>query len=204
LKATVLAATTLAALTATSGSAGPSDSVRKLRDVSLELVGEVTNTPPGVTPASSTQVGYLSYVVGLTAFKGEPANETTALFTFYAQLPTVRVISNGPLRIITRLGTFTIYRDLSANSRFGEPDTFRDGRPILVVNIRQQAVLDTVSGTFTTLNRNTITAAKPFAAGTRRFEVGVVGEKFNTVLTGHLNMPGPPSGYFAGYTVTLR
>ncbi len=204
MKAFPLAAATLVALAVTTVSGAQSDSVRKVRDVSLELVGEVTNTPPGVTPATSTQVGYLSYVVGLKAFKGEPANETTALFTFYAQLPTVRVISDGPLRIITRLGTFTIYRDLSANSRFGEPDTFGDGRPILVASVRQQVVSDTVSGTFTTLNRNTITATKPFAAGKRRVQVGLVGEKFNTVLTGHLNMPGPPSGYFAGYTVTVR
>lgn len=196
-----LVAATLVALTATTASDAPTETVPKVRNVSLELVGQVTNTPPGVTPATSTQVGYLSYVVGFKAFKGKPENETTALFTFYAQLSTVRVISDGPLRIITRLGKFTIYRDLSANSRFGEPDTFRDGTPILVASVRQQVVSDTVSGTFTTLNRNTITTTKPFAAGIRRFQVGRVGEKFNTVLTGHLNMPGPPSGYFAGYTV---
>ena len=204
MKAFALPAAALVALTAPTVGATPSDSVRKPRDVSLELIGQVTNTPPGVTPATSTQVGYLPYVVGLKAFKGEPQNETTALFTFYAQLPTVRVVSHGPQRIITRLGKFTIYRDLSANSRFGAADSFRDGRAVLVVSVRQQALIDTISGTFTTLNRNTITAAKPFAAGARKVQVGRVGEKFNTVLTGHLNMPGPPSGYFAGYTVAPR
>jgi hypothetical protein len=200
-KASALAAAALIALTATMVSAARSDTVRKVRDVSLELVGEVTNTAPGVTPATSTQVGYLSYVVGLNAFKGAPENQTTALFTFYAQLPTVRVTANGPLRIITRAGTFTIYRDLSANARFAEPDTFRDGTPIIVVRVRQQVVLDTVSGTFTTLNRNTITATRPFAVGQRRIQIGLVGETFKTVLTGHQNMPGPPSAYIGGYTV---
>jgi len=161
-----------------------------------------TTTRPLITERS-TPWGVHNSRAATGSWTAPPAssNSTTALFTFYAQLPTVRVISDGPLRIITRLGTFTIYRDLSANSRFGEPDTFGDGRPILVASVRQQVVSDTVSGTFTTLNRNTITATKPFAAGKRRVQVGLVGEKFNTVLTGHLNMPGPPSGYFAGYTV---
>ena len=196
-------AAAVVALTAVTASGAPADRVRKVRDVSLELVGEVTNTPAGVNPALSTQVGYLSYVAGLKAFKGEPENETTSLFTFYAQLPTARVITDGPLRVITRLGTFTIYRDLSAN-RFADPDMFRDGTPILVARVRQQVVSDTVSGIFTTLNRNTITDARPFVSVSRKVQLGLVGERFNTLLTGHLNMPGPPSGYFAGYTLTRR
>jgi hypothetical protein len=46
--------------------------------------------------------------------------------------------------------------------------------------------------TFTTLNRNTATSTKPFSASARRVQLGATGGRFNTVLTGHLNMPGPP------------
>src|SRR5919201_4655032 len=89
--------------------------VRQIRNLSLELVGQFQNSPAGVTPATHTHYGYLSYLRGVVAFKGEPANETTALFTFNADAATVRVIPDGPLRIITRTGRLTIYRDPSTN-----------------------------------------------------------------------------------------
>ncbi len=196
MRAFALAALSLIALTLTAP--GGRAAGGELR---LELVGVVSNTPPGATPATSTQYGYLSYVLGLQAFKGEPENEATALFTFYAQATTVRVVADGPLRVITRVGTFTIYRDPAANARFDDPNTFREGTRVLVANFRQEVVLDTVSETFTTVNRNTIAATTPFAVGARTIRLGPVRGRFNTVLSGHLNMPGPPSGYFAGYTI---
>lgn len=176
----------------------------KAADVRLELVGVVSNTPAGVTPAISTQYGYLSYVLGLPVFRGEPDDETTALYTFYAQATTLRVLPNGPLRTITRVGTFTVYRHPAIGSSFDEPSSFRVGVPVLVADFRQQVVVDTVAQTFTTLNRNTIASTRPFRAGAKTIRLGSVGASFNTVLTGHLNMPGPPSGYFSGYTVPGR
>src|SRR5205085_852730 len=129
-----------------------------------------------------------------------PENETTALFTFSIDANTVRVISDGPLRVVSREGTMTVYRNPGANASFDSPATFRQGTPVLVAGFRQQVVVDTVSGTFSTRNLDRITATKPFAAGRRALQLGVAGARFVTVLTGHLNMPGPPSGYFAGYT----
>jgi hypothetical protein len=126
----------------------------------------------------------------------------TALFTFYLQAVTTRVISDGPLRVVTRVGKITIYRDTKANGKFADPNTFRDGMPVLVAGLRQQVVVDTITGAFTTFNLNTITATTSFPGGKRRLQLGVVGQKFKTVLTGHLNMPPPPSGYFAGYTTS--
>lgn len=197
-----LAAVAVAALEGEARGSARTDSVTKVRDLSLELVGEVTNTPLGVTPATSTQYGYLSYLRGLQIFKTEPQNETTALFTFYLNATTLRVINDGPLRIVTRVGKMTIYRDTTANGNFSEPDTFRDGTPVLVAGLRQQVVVDTITNTFTTVNLNRITATSPFPAGKRTLQLGEVGEKFKTFLTGHLNMPPPPSGYFAGYTAS--
>jgi hypothetical protein len=133
-------------------------------------------------------------------FEAEPENETDALFTFYVQATTTRVLSDGPLRVLTRVGKLTIYHDPSANGSFDKPDTFRDGAPILVAGLRQQVVIDTVTGAFTTHNLNQITSTTGFRSGSRELHLGRVGQKFETVLSGHQNMPPPPSGYFAGYT----
>ncbi len=173
-----------------------------IRDLSLEFVGQFVNSPPGVTPASHIHYGYLSYVRGVTAFKGEPQDETTALFTFYAEAATLRVITNGPLRVVTRSGTLTIYRNAAPNETFADLNTFRAGTPVLVATFRQQSVVDTVSDTFTTFHQNRIVTTTPFPAGKGTVQLGVVGETFTTVFRGHTNMPGPPSGWFAGYAVS--
>jgi hypothetical protein len=198
----LLAVAVVGGLEAKARAGSRADPATKINDLSLELVGQVTNTPLGVTPATSTQWGYLSYLRGLQVFKGEAQTETTALFTFYLQATTVRVIADGPLRIITRVGKFTVYRDTSTNGSFAAPDTFRDGTPVLVAGLRQQVVVDTVTNAFTTRNLNTITATSSFPSGKRTFRLGDVGATFATVLTGHQNMPGPPSAFFAGYTTT--
>ncbi len=203
-KVAVVAATMLVALTgATVGALArgiKGEAIAPGGDLSLELVGQVTNTPLGVTPATSSQYGYLSYLRGLQVFEAEPENETDALFTFYVQATTTRVLSDGPLRVLTRVGKLTIYHDPSANGSFDKPDTFRDGAPILVAGLRQQVVIDTVTGAFTTHNLNQITSTTGFRSGSRELHLGRVGQKFETVLSGHQNMPPPPSGYFAGYT----
>ncbi len=45
------------------------------------------------------------------------------------------------------------------------------------------------------------TQSRTFPAGSRRVQVGVRGGRFNTVLSGHQTMPGPPNAWFAGYTL---
>jgi hypothetical protein len=184
------------------GRQGAPSEPRKVKDVALELVGQVMNSPAGVTPATSIQYGYVAYLRGLPIFGGSAQNEATALFTFYTQTTSVRVIANGPLRVITREGTVTVYRDPSSNGNFANPDTFRDGTPVLVAGLRQQVVVDTVAGNFSTLNLNTITLTRPFPAGAMELQLGEPGQRFKTILNGHLNPSAPPSGYMAGYTLT--
>jgi hypothetical protein len=176
--------------------------VRKIHVVSLELIGQFQNSAPGVTPATHIHYGYLSYIRGLSVFRAAPDNETRALFTFYASAATRRVIPNGPMRVITRVGRLRIYRDLATNGNFAKPNTFRDGRPVLVADFRQEVVNDTVTNSFTTFHQNTIIATRPFPAGRGKAQLGRVGETFRTSFSGHGNMPGPPSGYFGGYAVS--
>lgn len=197
LLAVVLAVSPVAGVAASPRGATPP--VTTIRTLSFEFVGQLLNSAPSVTPATHEHYGYLSYASGLRAFDGVPEDETTALFTFYANARTLRVISDGPMRIITRVGRLTIYRDFSSNGSFSDPGTFSDGAPVLVARFRQQVVFDTVSNTFTTFHENRITSTKPFGVGAKRVQLGVVGETFTTEFSGHSNMPGPPSGYFGGF-----
>jgi hypothetical protein len=186
----------------------PSDSelarrpMQQIRRLSLELVGQFQNSPPGVTPATHIHYGYLSYIRGLSVFRVAAQDEKSALFTFFSDAATSRVIPNGPLRIVTRVGRLTIYRDPSTNGDFARPASFRDGTPVLVAQLRQQVVTDTVTGSFTTFHQNTIISTRPFATGRRSVRLGRVGETFRTFFSGHVTMPGPPSGYFGGYAVS--
>jgi len=177
-----------------------SDQPTKVQDLSLELVGQVTNSPPGVSPATSIQYGYVAYLRGLSIFSGDTQNETTALFTFYTQTTTTRVIVNGPLKVISREGTMTIYRDPSANGSFSNPDTFRDGSPVLVAGLRQQVIVNTVTGSFTAINLDTIMSTNPFPSDNGQLQLGEPGRQFRTNLNGQLSSPAP-SAYMAGYTL---
>ena len=176
--------------------------VRQIRSLSLELIGQFQNSPPGVTPATHIHYGYISYIRGLPAFSGATQNETTALFTFYADAATLRVIPNGPLRVVTRVGKLTIYRDSTTNGDVAKPDSFRDGTPVLVARFRQEVVNNTVTGSFTTFHQNTIVTTRTFPVGRGRVRLGRVGATFRTFFNGHGTMPGPPSGYFGGYAVS--
>lgn len=208
-KALALVATSILALMASTGAVafrGHNElgerPVRQIRGLSLEFVGQFQNSPPAVTPPTHVHFGYVSYIRGVSAFRGAAQNETTALFTFYADAATPRVIANGPLRVVTRLGRFTIYRDASTDGDFARPASFRDGTPVLVARFRQQVVTNTVTGSFTTFHQNTIVSTRQFAAGRGRVQLGRVGQTFRTFFGGHIAMPGPPSGFFGGYAVS--
>ena len=176
--------------------------VRQIRALSLELVGQFQNSPPSVTPPTHSHYGYVSYIRGLSVFRGATENETTALFTFYADAATPRVIANGPLRVVTRIGRLTMYRDASPDGSFDRPASFRDGTPVLVARFRQQVVTNSVTGAFTTFHQNTIVSTRRFPGTRGNVQLGRVGARFNTAFSGHGNMPGPPSGFFGGYAVS--
>jgi hypothetical protein len=187
--------------------ARPHDSLRESRvkqigRLSFEFVGQFQNSPPGVTPATHMHYGYLPYIRGVRAFRAAPESETTALFTFFAEATTLRVIPDGPLRIVSRVGKLTIYRDPSGNANFAKPETFGDGTRVLVGAFRQEVVNNTVSGAFTTFHQVTITSTRPFPAGRARLQLGGVGQTFRIAFSGQGTMPGPPSGYFGGYAVS--
>ena len=193
------ASTTVALAQGTSRGVGTNE-VTKVRELDIELVGQVQNSAPGVSPATSIQYGYLSYLHGLTIFRAAPPSESTALFTFFTDTTTTQVINNGSVRIINREGTVTIYSDPDADGSFANPDSFRDGTPVLIAGLRQQVIVDTATGAFTAQNLNTITSARAFEGPSGTLRLGRAGDRFRTIISGHLNAPGPPSAFMAGYT----
>jgi len=163
-------------------------------DVSMELIGAVFNA----SPAASIQYGYLSSVNGLdNIFSGSPQNETTALLTFFSDTQTVRVINNGPLRIVNRVGTFTIFLDNAPNGDFSNPDSFRDGTPVMTGSLRHQVVINTSANTFSTVFVITPISASPFRVGGQSAWFGQPGQKFRLMVSGILSTS--TSGQFAGY-----
>jgi hypothetical protein len=172
-------------------------------EIAFEFVGQVTNFAP--TPAaplgSSNQYGYLTTVRGIdSVFSGSPHNETTALLTFFNEATTTEVSMDGPLRIVDRIGTTTIYLN-SAPASFANPDSFRSGTPVLASTLHQQAIVDTVAGTFTAVFANTISSTNAFTINGETFLLGQGGQAFRATVTGHLNATPPPTGYFGGYAV---
>jgi hypothetical protein len=203
--AVVITLTGMVAVTAFGRDASRSGKRAKVTIVSdlwFELVGQFQNSATGVIPVTHIHYGYLSWVKGVATFGAAPQDEATAKFTFFADGTTSPVISNGPLRSVTRIGKLTIYRDPSANSDFANPDTFRDGTPVLIAQYRHQPISSTLTGAISLFSQDTITFTRPFDSGRGNVQLGKVGERFTEHYTGQTNMPGPPSGYFIGYAVS--
>ena len=163
-------------------------------DVSMEVIGAVSNP----SPSTSIQYGYLSFVNGLdNVFSGSPQNETTALLTFFSDTQTVRVINNGPLRVVNRVGTFTIFLDNAPNGDFSNPDSFRDGTPVMTGSLRHQVVINTSANTFSTVFVITPISVSPFRVVGQGSWFGQPGQKFRLMVSG--NLATATSGQFAGY-----
>ena len=178
-----------------------------LGDVAFEVVGQVSNLSPTV----SKQYGYLSFINGLSADQiftvADPTlqNESSALFTFFTDAVTERVISNGRLRIVNRTGTTTIYMDDTPDGTFANRDSFADGIPVLTLNYRQQVILDTADGTFTVVNLLTVAATHSFEIDGQRYRLGKSGDHFRQFYSG-VPPTGTPAlnGVFAGYAVAIE
>jgi hypothetical protein len=170
--------------------------------IAFEFVGQATNFAP--TPSaplgSAHQYGFLTVVRGIdNAFSGSPHNETTALLTFFNEATTSESITDGPLRIVDRNGTTTIYLN-TAPATFANPDSFRSGTPVLTSTLHQQAV-NTPDGTFTTVFANTILSTSTFTINGTTFRLGQTGQAFRAAVTGQSNATPPPNAHFAGYAV---
>jgi len=181
----------------------------------FEFVGQVKNP----TPSTSNQYGYLSHIQGLSDneiyLPGGIQNETSALFTFYNDSVTEKVTNHGSLRIVIREGTTTIYYNPSAGGDLitPNPDSFRQGTPVLATKWRHQVIFDTNpspdpaaparTNLFFVTWWHTITSAQVFALGDSKVLLGPIGTRFQQHLVGGIDFTGKVNGKFAGYSESL-
>jgi hypothetical protein len=164
--------------------------------IGYEVVGQVLNP----SPQQSLQYGYLNYIKGLdriTTSAGAAVSESTALFTFFNDTATERVVNNGPIRVVDRTGTGAIYLG-SGNASFATPDSFRQGTPVQTFSLRHQVVIDTTTGYFTTVFEITTTSATTFQIDGKPYRLGHPAGVYRLVVSGRLTSPAPPSAYIAG------
>jgi len=169
-------------------------------DPAMELIGAVLNTG-----ASSTQYGYISSIGAITGvFATNPPNETTAVLTFYSDTTTLRVINHGPLRIVNREGTMTLYVHDKPGADFGNPESFRSGTPVMVSTLRHQVVLDTTTNQFTTFFVNTIKSSAGVTIAGRHHDLGKPGQTFRMTVFGRPSTSGPGQFVIAGSTTGIE
>ena len=164
--------------------------------IGYEVVGQVLNP----SAQESQQYGYLNLVRGLdriTNSAGAAVSEATALFTFFNDTATERVINNGPIRIIDRTGTGAIYLGLG-NADFANPGTFQRGTKVQIYTLRHQVVIDTSTGYFTAVFTITIAATEGFQIDGKSYRLGHPGEVYRLNVYGRLATQTPPSAYIAG------
>lgn len=163
--------------------------------IGYEVVGQVLNP----SPQQSLQYGYLNLIRGLDRIStsGSAVSESNALFTFFNDTATERVINNGPIRVVDRTGTGAIYFG-SGGADFANPDSFRSGTPIQSFTLRHQVVIDTSTGYFTTVFEITITSAKTFQIDGKTYRLGHPGGVYRFNVFGKLAQQAPPSAYIAG------
>jgi hypothetical protein len=180
------------------GYAGDSNAGNSL---GYEFIGQVLNA----SATQSLQYGYLSSVPGLNSVSTSgPVSEANAVLSFYNDTATQQVINNGPIRVIDRTGTATIYFNASGGGNFTNPDTFRAGTPIQTCSLRHQVVIDTSSGYFTATFEMTITSVRVFDIGSSRYVLGRPGEVYHWSVYGKLTQQGPPSAQIAGFASGIK
>ena len=166
------------------------------------------NSPPAGPglPFTSVQYGYLSHITGISdkqIFAPGNQSDNTARYTFYNDAVRLSLTVHGNLRIVTRAGTTTVYYHQNPHGDLAtpNPDSFRDGTPVLTTKWRHQVVFDatdpagyffvnffhkvTSSVNFATVEGNSVRLAKP-------------GQKLRMSLIGSNDPAGLVDGKFAG------
>jgi len=146
---------------------------------------------------------------------GVPQNEASALLTFYNDSVTEKVTNHGSLKIVIREGTTTIYYNPvpSGDLTTPNPDSFRQGTPVLTTKWRHQVIFDANpspnandpprTNLFFVTWWHTITSSTSFTLGNQTVLLGRTGHTFRQHLVGGVDFTGKVNGKFAGYTTSF-
>jgi hypothetical protein len=190
------------AATIAAAAPGPMAALSPASGISLEFVGQGLV----VTPAEVYQYGFFTHVAGVeNVFGGTPNNASTAFFTFMNKLSTTRATPHGPLTIVDRKGTATIYLNPAAGASFENPASFEAGTPVLTASLRHQVILDTANGNTIFMHFDlTVISAETFTVGDQQHRLGRPGQKMTWTNYGRPNTSTTQPGQFvfAGVAVS--
>lgn len=166
----------------------------------MEVVGQ-NNVFPTTNPQHAVQAGYLSRLAGIdNIFSGSTKDETTAELTFVNDVLRTQVNAIGPVSIIQRDGTFTLYLS-SGSASFADLSTFASGTPVLTGTSHQQVIVNGASSTFIAYTDVTVTSSNAFLLGENTYRLGRVGNTFRVLFFGNVTGMAVPSALFGGYAV---
>jgi len=189
-----LIAVHLGLITSVALAQGPAAVMHPPAGINLEYIGQGLV----VSPAEVYQYGYFTHVAGVqNVFSGAPNTASNAFFTFFNKLSTTRVTDNGPLRIVDRKGTATIYLNPAGGATFTTPNSFSAGTPVLKAELRHQVILDTLNGNTIIVNFDlTITSTEFFTVGDIKHRLGQPGQKLTWTAYGRPNTSATQPGQF--------
>jgi len=181
---------------------GPAAVLHPSAGINLEFIGQGLV----LSPSEVYQYGYFTHGAGVeNVFAGPPNNASTAFFTFMNKLSTTRATPHGPLIVVDRKGTATIYLNPAAGASFDAPASFEAGTPVLTASLRHQVILDTLNGNtiFMTFDL-TVISAETFTVGDKKHQLGRPGQKMTWTNYGRPNTSTTQPGQFvfAGVAVS--
>lgn len=121
------------------------------------------------------------------------------------KLSTTRVTPHGPLTVVDRKGTTTIYLNPATGANFENPASFEGGTPVLTASLRHQVILDTANGnTFLMHFDLTVISAETFTVGDQKHGLGRPGQRMTWTISGRPNTSTTQPGQFvfAGVAVS--
>jgi hypothetical protein len=185
---------TLAGGTTAFAAPDPTAALNTAEGISLEFIGQGRV----VSPAEVYQYGFFTHVAGVeNVFGGTPNNASTAFFTFMNKLSTKRATPHGPLTVVDREGTTTIYLNPAAGASFENPASFEAGTPVLTANLRHQVILDTADGNTIFMHFDlTVISAETFTVGDEKHKLGRPGQKMTWTNYGRPNTSTTQPGQF--------
>lgn len=182
------------AATATVAASDPMAVLNPASGISLEFIGQ----GQVVSPAEVYQYGFFTHVAGVeNAFGGTPNDASTAFFTFMNKLSTTRATPHGPLTVVDRQGTTTIYLNPAAGASFDTPASFETGIPVLTASLRHQVILDTLNGNTIFMHFDlTVISAETFTIEDQQHRLGRPGQKMTWINYGRPNTSTTQPGQF--------
>lgn len=162
----------------------------------------IVGTSPAGNSAEQAAYGYLASISGLDdlTFSDDLHDAGSARFTFVSSLAASQSISNGAFMLAPSAGTITIYYSPEGADP-ANPASFSAGTPVVVMDARELAIIDTAMGGFMSAGIDTVTQAAPVQVGDTWVQLAHVGDMYRSDVTGRFGETGALS--FAGYVYSL-